>query len=61
MDENYLGVEVREWPEALYGMLEDAEVPIPKPHASYRLALSALGAVLWFYFPLTKLPLKESF
>uniref|UniRef100_A0A1I7RY21 DNA mismatch repair protein n=1 Tax=Bursaphelenchus xylophilus TaxID=6326 RepID=A0A1I7RY21_BURXY len=46
--EKYLGRDVNEWPEVLKKVVNDVEEVIPTPHPDYGLAVSALGAVLWY-------------
>jgi DNA mismatch repair protein MSH6 len=48
MDVDYLGSSVNEWPDALKELLADVNEPIPKAKAGQELALSALGATLWY-------------
>ncbi|WKX91921.1 hypothetical protein Q1695_010172 [Nippostrongylus brasiliensis] len=45
--DEYLGADFSSWPEALRGMLDPDSV-IPKPGLNSALALSALGAVLYY-------------
>lgn len=48
LDDDYLGSNLLEWPEALTNMIADLDEPIPKSKADSELVLSALGGLLWY-------------
>lgn len=48
LDNDYLGPNIREWPEALVGLVADPDEAIPKAKPEHELALNALGAILWY-------------
>ncbi|CAD5206742.1 unnamed protein product [Bursaphelenchus okinawaensis] len=47
MNSEYLGNNVKDWPEALKAALNDVEEAIPTANFDYQLCISALGATLW--------------
>ena len=48
MDTDYFGGNAREWPAALSNLVNDLDEPLPKPKAEFELALSSLGAIIWY-------------
>uniref|UniRef100_A0A915EKT9 DNA mismatch repair protein n=1 Tax=Ditylenchus dipsaci TaxID=166011 RepID=A0A915EKT9_9BILA len=46
--DDYLGVNVNNWPDVLKSSLDDLDSPMPKPQEGCSLLFSSMGAVIWF-------------